>query len=58
VRYTAPVAVGSRVRLHQTLSAAERVGKATRMTTHCVMELEGSERPAFVAELIVLFQDE
>jgi hypothetical protein len=46
------------VRLHQTLSAAERVGKATRMTTHCVMELEGSERPAFVASLIVLFQDE
>jgi acyl dehydratase len=58
VRYTAPVSVGSRVRLHQTLSAAERVGKATRMTTHCVMELEGSERPAFVAEFIVLLQDE
>jgi acyl dehydratase len=58
VRYTAPVPVGSRVRLHQTLTGAERVGNATRMTTHCVMEVEGSERPAFVADLIVLFQDE
>jgi acyl dehydratase len=58
VRYTAPVPVGSRVRLHQTLRSAERVGQATRMTTHCVMELEGSERPAFVADFIVLVQDE
>jgi acyl dehydratase len=58
VRYTAPVPVGARVRLHQTLRSAERVGQATRMATHCVMELEGSERPAFVADIIVLIQDE
>ena len=41
VRYTAPVPVGSRLRLHQTLAAAERVGAATRMTTRCEMEIEG-----------------
>ncbi|HEU0201206.1 MAG TPA: MaoC family dehydratase [Burkholderiaceae bacterium] len=58
VRYTAPVPVGSRVRLHQTLKAAERVGRATRMTTHCEIEIEGSARPAVVAEFIVLLQDE
>lgn len=58
VRYTAPVPVGSRVRLHQTLKTAERVGAATRMTTLCEFEIEGSERPALVAEFILLMQDE
>ena len=58
VRYTAPVPVGSRVRLHQTLAAAERVGAATRMTTLCEFEIEGSERPALVAEFILLLNDE
>ncbi len=58
VRYTAPVPVGSRVRLHQTLKAAERVGAATRMTTVCEFEIEGQTRPALVAEFILLLQDE
>lgn len=58
VRYTAQVPVGSRVRLRQSVRAAERVGAATRLTTDCVIELEGSERPAVVAEFIVLFQDQ
>lgn len=58
VRYTAPVPVGSRVRLHQTLKTAERVGAATRMTTMCEFEIEGSERPALVADFILLMQDE
>ena len=57
VRYTAPVPVGSRVRLHQTLVSAERDGAATRMTTFCEFELEGSTRPALVAEFILLLQD-
>ncbi len=58
VRYTAQVPVGSRVRLRQSVRAAERVGAATRLATDCVIELEGSARPAVVAEFIVLFQDE
>lgn len=58
VRYTAPVPVGSRIRLHQTLISAERRGEATLMTTHCEFELEGSERPALVAEFVVLINDE
>lgn len=57
VRYTAPVPVGSRVRLHQTLAAAERVGAATRMTTFCEFELEGSARPALIADFILLLHD-
>jgi len=58
VRYTAPVPVGSRVRLHQTVTAAERMGAATRMTTLCEFEIEGGERPALVAEFILLLMDE
>lgn len=57
VRYTAQVPVGSRVRLRQTIKAAERSGAGTRLTTSCVIELEGSERPAVVAEFILLMQD-
>jgi len=57
VRYTAPVPVGSRVRLHQTIAAAERVGAATRLTTRCEFELEGSARPAVVADFILLLHD-
>lgn len=58
VRYIQPVPVGSRVRLHQTLAAAERAGAATRMTTRCEFELEGSAKPAVVADFILLVQDE
>ena len=57
VRYTSPVPVGSRVRLHQTVAAAERVGAATRLTTRCGFELEGSDRPAVVADFILLLHD-
>ena len=57
VRYTAPVPVGSRVRLHQTLKAAERVGAATRIATHCEVEIEGIQRPALIGEFIMLMHD-
>ncbi|MET4579834.1 MaoC family dehydratase [Ottowia thiooxydans] len=58
VRYTASVPVGSRVRLHQTLQAAERTGAGTRITTLCEFEIEGQQRPAVVAQFILLLQDE
>ncbi len=58
VRYTASVPVDSRVRLNQSVKAAERNGAATRLTTTCKFEIEGSERPALVAEFILLLQDE
>ncbi|WP_159912358.1 MaoC family dehydratase [Pantoea sp. 18069] len=57
VRYTAPVPVGSRVRLHQTLAGAERAGQATRIVTRCEFEIEGGERPALVAEFILHLED-
>ena len=53
VRFTSPVAVGSRVRIRMTFSAVEQVaGGGVRLTSNCIMEIEGSDRPALVAEVI------
>lgn len=57
VRYTASVPVGSRVRLRQTVEAAERMGAATRLTTLCEIEIEGADRPALVGSFILLMHD-
>jgi acyl dehydratase len=57
VRYTAQVPVGSQVRLMQSVRAVEKTAAGTRVTTDCVIELQGSERPAVVAEFILLLQD-
>lgn len=57
VRYTAPVPVESKVRLHQMLASAERVGQATRIVTACEFEIEGGQRPALVADFILQIED-
>jgi acyl dehydratase len=57
VRFTGPVPVGSRVRLHQTLKAAEPADGAVRMTFESTVEVEGASRPALVAETIVLIYE-
>ena len=55
VRFISPVAVGTRVRGTETLVAAERVQPdALRLTTSCVVEAEGSDKPACVAEFVTL----
>lgn len=54
VRFTAPVPVGSRVRLSQTLKNVEDVDGGVRMTFESTMEIEGSARPALVAETLSL----
>ena len=53
MRFTGPVPVGSRIRLHQTIKAVEPLAGAVRITTECQVEIEGQERPALVAETIV-----
>jgi acyl dehydratase len=58
VRFTAPVAVGSRVRLTETLKEAQDVGAGLRLIFECVIEIEGETRPAMVAEIIVLLTKE
>jgi acyl dehydratase len=58
VRFTAPVPAGSRVRLHQTLVALEPVeGNGHRLTMASSVEIEGSTRPALVAEILTVIYD-
>jgi acyl dehydratase len=57
VRFTAPVPAGTRVRLHQTLKNVEPIEGGVRLTYESTMEVEGSSRPALVAENIGLAFD-
>lgn len=57
VRYTSPVPVGSRVRLRQTIKAADVVEGGVRVTSDCVIEIEGQDKPALVAEFLMLVYD-
>lgn len=51
VRFTNMVPAGSRVRLRQTLKSVEETKDGGyRMTTDSVIEIEGQDRPALVAE--------
>jgi acyl dehydratase len=54
LRFTAPVPAGSRVRLHETLKTAEAIEGGVRLTLDCTVEIEGEQRPAMLAEMIVL----
>ncbi len=54
VRFTAPVPAGSRVRLSQTLKNVEDIDGGVRMTFDSTMEIDGSARPALVAETLSL----
>jgi acyl dehydratase len=57
VRFTSPVPVGSRLRLSQTLLAAEAAHGGTLFTFSNTFELEGQTRPALVAEMLLLIYD-
>jgi acyl dehydratase len=57
VRFTGPVPVGARIRLHQTLKAADPVDGGVRFTFEATVEVEGASRPALVAETIVLIYE-
>lgn len=55
VRFTAPVPAGRRIRMRMILKEVEdQAPNGIRATAECVFELEGSEKPACVAELITL----
>ena len=55
---TAPVPAGSRVRLEQTLVSLEPVdGNGHRLTMASTVEVEGSTRPALVAEVLTVIYD-
>jgi len=53
VRFTSPVPSGSRVRARFTLAKYEKIeGGGVQVTWTAVMEREGSDKPALVAEWI------
>lgn len=52
VRFTAPVPVGSRIRLKASMSDAVEVPSGVQVTLECVTEIEGQERPACVATVV------
>jgi acyl dehydratase len=54
VRFTAPVPVGSKVRGSVDLLEVTDIVGGVRMTTQVTVELEGSSRPALVAEWLTL----
>jgi acyl dehydratase len=56
VRHLAPVIAGGRVRLGVVIAAAEEVApNGVRTTMDLTFEVEGSERPACVAEVVYIY---
>jgi hypothetical protein len=45
------------VRLHQVLKSVEDIAGGVRMTFDSTVELEGSDKPALIAEALVLAFD-
>jgi acyl dehydratase len=55
IRYLAPVPAGSRLRARTTIAEAEEVPPdGLRVSYRLVIEIDGGQRPACVAELIAL----
>lgn len=52
VRYPAPVPVGSRIRAKASLKEANELASGTQFAISFVIEIEGSEKPACVAEVV------
>jgi acyl dehydratase len=55
VRFTSPVKVGAKVRLHSTIAEVTEVKGGVQIKTANTIEIEGSERPAVVAEFLARF---
>jgi acyl dehydratase len=54
IRFTSPVPVGSRVRLHAKLAGAERRGQGVLWRVAVEVEIEGAAKPALVGEVVYL----
>ena len=54
VRFPNPVKVGSRVRAQATLAALTDVTAGKQLVVRYTIEIEGEEKPACVAETVVL----
>ena len=54
VRFTQPVPSGSRIRAQIRLADVEDTAKGVRITSEATVTLEGSDRPACIAELVAV----
>ncbi len=54
VRFPSPVPVGSRVRAGASIAGAQETAAGVQVSLQWVIELEGSTKPACVAETVVL----
>jgi acyl dehydratase len=54
VRFPNPVPVGSRIRLKVTINAVTDIPAGKQLTVGHVVEIEGQDKPACVAETVVL----
>lgn len=52
VRFPAPVPAGSRIRAHTTVSGVEQAGGGVQFSYLITVEIEGSQKPACVAEFL------
>ena len=57
VRFTAPVPVGGRIRGRFRIEAVDEVPGGVQLTVATTVELEGSDKPACVAEALFRFLD-
>lgn len=55
VRFKNPVPAGSRVRMRSVLLQAQKRAGALQVILENTLEIEGQEKPAFVAEIIALY---
>ncbi|UYP18583.1 MaoC family dehydratase [Rhodococcus sp. Z13] len=54
VRFPSPVPVGSKVRAGAEFKSLERTAKGANLVVQYTVEIEGGERPALVAETVVV----
>jgi len=57
LRFPAPVPVGSRIRLEGKVASASEVPGGVQVVADLTMEVEGSAKPALVAEAVYRFYD-
>jgi acyl dehydratase len=54
VRFPAPVPVGSRIRAHVALESLDETPHGVRVEVRCLLEIEGNDKPACVANAVAL----
>jgi acyl dehydratase len=54
IRFTNPVPVGARVRLHAKVARTERRGPSVVWTVGVQVEIEGKDKPALVGEVVYM----